>query len=254
MNMKKLLFSTILMLCYVVSFAGDWINIGKDARQTFYINDNIMDEDNNHIVWLQKTYISSEARNYVMKKFHLKRIPYSEKNLIVFNYEWTQIATKRTIFYNSKGDVIESIGNEYADLEYIVPDSNGEFWRDEAKKIYDKKNNNSTASSNTNGHVFTVVEQMPQFPGGDAALMGYIRDTMHYPTIAKENGVQGRVVVSFVVEKDGSITNVAVLRSVGPSLDREAIRIVRSMPRWIPGKQNGHTVSVKYQVPVTFRL
>ena len=102
--------------------------------------------------------------------------------------------------------------------------------------------------------IFTVVEQMPMFPGGDGALMGYLRDNIHYPTVAAENGVQGRVVVGFVVERDGSITDVNILRSVDPSLDREAMRVVKSMPRWTPGKQNGSAVRVKYQVPVTFRL
>ena len=102
--------------------------------------------------------------------------------------------------------------------------------------------------------IFTVVEQMPMFPGGDAALMAYLRDNIHYPTVAAENGVQGRVVVGFVVERDGSITDVNVLRSVDPSLDREAMRVVKGMPRWTPGKQNGSAVRVKYQVPVTFRL
>ena len=102
--------------------------------------------------------------------------------------------------------------------------------------------------------IFTVVEQMPLFPGGDAALMAYLRDNIHYPTIAAENGVQGRVVVGFVVERDGSITDVKILRGVDPSLDREAMRVVKSMPRWNPGKQNGSAVRVKYQVPVSFRL
>lgn len=102
--------------------------------------------------------------------------------------------------------------------------------------------------------IFTVVEQMPMYPGGDGALMGYLRDNIHYPTVAAENGVQGRVVVGFVVERDGSITDVNILRGVDPSLDREAMRVVKSMPKWIPGKQNGSAVRVKYQVPVSFRL
>ncbi len=102
--------------------------------------------------------------------------------------------------------------------------------------------------------IFTVVEQMPMYPGGDAALMGYLRDNIKYPTVAAENGVQGRVVVGFVVERDGSITDVNILRGVDPSLDREAMRVVKSMPRWNPGKQNGSAVRVKYQVPVSFRL
>lgn len=102
--------------------------------------------------------------------------------------------------------------------------------------------------------VFTVVEQMPMFPGGDAALMSYLANNIHYPTVAAENDVQGRVVVGFVVERDGSITDVRILRGVDPSLDREAMRVVKSMPRWTPGKQNGSAVRVKYQVPVAFRL
>ena len=102
--------------------------------------------------------------------------------------------------------------------------------------------------------VFDVVEQMPSFPGGTAALMEFLQNNVKYPVVAQENGVQGRVVVSFVVEKDGSITDVKVVRSVDPSLDKEATRVVKSMPNWIPGKQNGAAVRVKYNVPVSFRL
>lgn len=102
--------------------------------------------------------------------------------------------------------------------------------------------------------IFITVEQMPMYPGGDEALLGYLRDNIHYPTVAAENGVQGRVVVGFVVERDGSITDVKILRGVDPSLDREAMRVVKSMPKWTPGKQNGSAVRVKYQVPVSFRL
>ena len=102
--------------------------------------------------------------------------------------------------------------------------------------------------------VFDVVEVMPSFPGGQSALMQYLNSNIKYPVVAQENGVQGRVVVSFVVEKDGSITDVRVVRSVDPSLDREATRVVKSMPHWIPGKQNGSAVRVKYNVPVTFKL
>ena len=102
--------------------------------------------------------------------------------------------------------------------------------------------------------VFDVVEEMPHFPGGAAALQAFLSSNTKYPVVAQENGVQGRVIVSFVVERDGSITDVRVVRSVDPSLDREASRVVRSMPRWSPGKQNGSAVRVKYTVPVVFRL
>ena len=102
--------------------------------------------------------------------------------------------------------------------------------------------------------VFDVVEEMPSFPGGNGALMSYLSSNVKYPVVAQENGVQGRVIISFVVERDGSISDVKVARSVDPSLDREAQRVVKSMPRWTPGKQNGQTVRVKYTVPVVFRL
>ena len=102
--------------------------------------------------------------------------------------------------------------------------------------------------------VFDVVEEMPQFPGGQAALLEYLAKNIKYPVVAEENGVQGRVIVTFVVERDGSITDVKVVKSVDPSLDKEAARVVKSMPKWQPGKQNGSAVRVKYTVPVTFKL
>jgi len=102
--------------------------------------------------------------------------------------------------------------------------------------------------------VFDVVEQMPSFPGGDAELMKYLNEHMKYPVVAEENGIQGRVICTFVVERDGSITDVKVVKSVDPSLDKEAVRVLKSMPKWIPGRQNGSPVRVKYTVPVTFRL
>ena len=102
--------------------------------------------------------------------------------------------------------------------------------------------------------VFDVVEQMPSFKGGDAALMEWLSKNIKYPVVAEENGIQGRVVATFVVERDGSITDVKIVKSVDPSLDKEAVRVLKAMPKWIPGKQNGQAVRVKYTVPVTFRL
>jgi tonB family C-terminal domain len=102
--------------------------------------------------------------------------------------------------------------------------------------------------------VFDMVEQMPTFPGGQQELMSYLGKNIKYPTIAQENGTQGRVIIQFVVERDGSITDVRVARGVDPYLDKEAVRVVKSMPKWIPGKQNGKAVRVKFTVPVMFRL
>ena len=104
------------------------------------------------------------------------------------------------------------------------------------------------------GEIFEVVEQNPQFPGGDAALMAWLQKNLKYPSVAQENGIQGRVMVSFVVNKDGSIVDPKIIRGVDPSLDKEALRVVSNMPKWTPGRQRGKTVRVKYSLPVTFRL
>jgi periplasmic protein TonB len=102
--------------------------------------------------------------------------------------------------------------------------------------------------------VFQVVETMPAFPGGDQALFKFLSDNIRYPVIAQENGIQGRVICQFVVNRDGSIVDVEVVRSVDASLDREAIRVIKTMPKWTPGKQRGKAVRVKYTLPVNFRL
>ena len=103
--------------------------------------------------------------------------------------------------------------------------------------------------------IFEVVEQMPEFPnGGMAGLMKYLSQNIKYPTIAQENGTQGRVTVQFVVNREGSIVDAKVLRGVDPYLDKEAIRVISSMPKWKPGMQRGKAVRVKYTVPVMFRL
>lgn len=102
--------------------------------------------------------------------------------------------------------------------------------------------------------VFDMVEQMPTYPGGTSELLSYLAKNIKYPPIAQENGTQGRVIIQFVVEKDGSIADVRVARGVDPYLDKEAMRVIRLMPRWIPGKQNGEAVRVKYTVPVMFKL
>ena len=102
--------------------------------------------------------------------------------------------------------------------------------------------------------VFDMVEQAPQFPGGQAELMSWLGKNIRYPVIAQENGIQGRVVCQFVVGSDGSVRDIKVVRSLDPSCDKEAVRVIQSMPKWIPGRQNGKAVSVRYTLPVTFRL
>ena len=102
--------------------------------------------------------------------------------------------------------------------------------------------------------VFTVVEQQPQFPGGEAALLKYVAEHIRYPAVAQENNIQGKVVVQFVVTKTGAVGEVKVVRSKDPDLDKEAVRVVKSLPNFVPGKMNGHAVNVWYTLPITFRL
>ena len=102
--------------------------------------------------------------------------------------------------------------------------------------------------------VFDIVEQQPQFPGGQNALTQWLGANMKYPQIAEENGIEGRVMMQFIVRSTGEITDIKVARSVDPSLDKEAIRVISSMPKWIPGKQGGEAVNVRYTMPLTFRL
>ena len=102
--------------------------------------------------------------------------------------------------------------------------------------------------------VWEVIEQMPQFPGGESELLSFIAKSIRYPVIAQENGIQGRVILRFVVSKTGVVSNVEVLRSLDSACDKEAVRVVKTLPNWIPGKQNGVTVPVYYTLPITFRL
>ena len=120
----------------------------------------------------------------------------------------------------------------------------------------DKKEKTTQTRKNTttDDKIYEVCEQMPIFEGGDAALMKYLTDSVKYPESAKKRGVQGRVKIGFIVEKDGSLTDVKVLRHVDIALDAEALRVVKGMPKWIPGCQDEQLVRVRYNVPVSFRL
>ena len=102
--------------------------------------------------------------------------------------------------------------------------------------------------------VFFIVEDMPEFPGGEMALRTYIANQIKYPVIAQENGIQGKVYVTFVVGKDGTVSNPSIARGVDPSLDKEALRVIATLPKWKPGKQRGKPVNVSYTVPINFQL
>ena len=111
-----------------------------------------------------------------------------------------------------------------------------------------------TVVAKKNQQVFDVVEKMPEYPGGQAVLFEYLQKNVKYPADAEKKKVEGRVLVTFVVNTDGSITDIEVVRKTFPSLDAEAVRVISGMPRWKPGEQKGQKVRVKYTVPLTFRL
>ena len=125
-----------------------------------------------------------------------------------------------------------------------------------AKPVEATTSNNAAAESQATkaDAIYEVVDEPPSFPGGDAARIAFLSNNLRYPAVAMEQGIQGRVVTQFVVDKDGSITDVKVVRSLDPMLDKEAVRLVKSMPKWTPGKLNGSPVRVKYILPLSFRL
>jgi TonB family protein len=161
-------------------------------------------------------------------------IPCSVETIGDYDFEWT----------NSQTTEPEVLKYEIADTDFFLEEEL-EIEIPEVTPIEEEEEE----------VIFWVVETMPEFPGGQQALFKYIADSLHYPVIAQENGIQGRVICQFVVEKDGSITAAVVTRSSGePALDKEALRLVNAMPKWKPGKQRGKPVRVKYTIPVNFRL
>lgn len=148
----------------------------------------------------------------------------------------------------------ESIANITVMKKEAAIKSYGEDAKDGVIIVNTKKHQEELDNEPKQPDVFDVVEDMPQFPGGAAALMQHLSQNIRYPKEAMEGNVQGRVIVQFVVEKDGSISGAHVVKSVNPQLDAEALRVINAMPNWTPGTQNGQTVRVKYAVPISFRL
>lgn len=142
----------------------------------------------------------------------------------------------------------EEIIYEQEDIEELIKNITGE-----ELVAHEKLVNEDGSKKYDENRVFDVAEEMPQFKGGDTAMMDYIKKNVVYPTEAKEKGIQGRVACTFTVERDGTVSDIKVVRSVDPLLDQEAIRLIQSMPKWKPGKQGGKPVRVKFTMPVTFK-
>lgn len=144
------------------------------------------------------------------------------------------------------------IYDNYDRFEQMVDRNNKKWkWYTVAESDYQDKKTENSIQNPCEGEVFDIAEQMPEFPGGNGEMLNFISENLRYPEDA--NGVEGRVSVEFIVNKDGSISDVKVVRNLAPSLDKEAIRIIQSMPKWKPGKQRGEIVRVRYSVPINFR-
>lgn len=147
-------------------------------------------------------------------------------------------------------------GETKVETRYISYYSEQELTAEVSKLQYNTHNNSRVEkeASSEPEKVYTAVEQMPQFPGGEGEVMKYISTHIKYPSMAMENNIQGRVVVQFVVTKTGTIGEVKVIRGKDPDLDKEAIRVVKSLPKFIPGKMNGEVVNVWYTLPINFKI
>ncbi|MCT4615908.1 MAG: TonB family protein [Marinifilaceae bacterium] len=146
-------------------------------------------------------------------------------------------------------DVINLVENdEEIEEELEIEDSEADQDEEVEVQVYEE------AEEEDEAQVFVIVENMPEFPGGQSALGRWIAKSIRYPVIAQENGITGKVYVNFVINRSGKVENVKVLRGVDPSLDKEAIRVINSMPKWKPGMQRGKPVKVSYTVPINFQL
>ncbi len=146
-------------------------------------------------------------------------------------------------------DVLNIVDNdEEIDDELEIEDSEADMDEDVEIQVVEE------SEEEDEQQVFVIVEDMPEFPGGDLELQKWIARAVKYPVIAQENGITGRVYVGFVVNKVGAIENVKIMRGVDPSLDKEAVRVINKMPKWKPGKQRGKAVKVSYTVPINFQL
>lgn len=177
------------------------------------------------------------------------------KEYIRYSYIYDRVGNwiSKTIYSIKQGDieVKHKDGVETREITYYDMGDNNKLTNRNTENISSGQTLNTNINSN---RIYDVVEEMPVFPGGSSALIRYIASNVRYPAYAEENEITGNVYVSFVIERDGSVTDVRVTKGVDPSLDKEAVRVVRNMPKWIPGKQNGSPVRVEYSILFPFRM
>lgn len=209
----------------------------------------------NNLEYLADRSVISGGTDKKAYQYHLLAVAY-RTNVATITNNFNVLPLKRRIMMMNK-----QASNPLARFKYLlfVPlaiallaMNNTTIRANVQKKVV--KTTKTTKEADASNKVYEVVEQMPSFPGGDAAMMKYLAENIKYPVSAQKAKEQGRVVVQFIVEKDGAETGVKTVRSVTPVLDAEAVRVIKAMPKWTPGRQGGQPVRVKYNVPVSFRL
>lgn len=258
-----------------------WIEVLDNGDATIYYRTDIVTNKNgNKIVWVKVSYHTYSDQLYFANLIKSDIPVTTTKTKAEYTFDYGKVMVRQIMCYSKSGKLLYNSGDDtsagwgYANTNdplsivavHLLNKMNAEH-----QALSKNKETGETSKTEEKGEklkteetrevpkieetkVFDVVEEMPQFPGGQAALLEYLAKSIIYPKDAEENGVQGRVICTFVVEKDGSLSDIKVVKSVDPSLDKEAIRVVKSMPKWKPGKQNGSYVRVKYTVPVQFRL
>lgn len=254
--MKKILLTLMLLSSYSV-FAQEYVKVFDDKEMDYYAYSQCeQDKDDNYLLWtkqvIKKEQLTKLRNRMVIEMQSNKFMALSYiVQLFKYDFENKRYCVASLVYYNADGRVIYEDNDILHLWKYIQPETYVDSYYQVAKRFANSPSQTSKTISYT-GKVYDVVEQMPSFLGGNEALMKFIKDNITYPD--PEACVQGRVVVKFIVERDGSISHAQIARSLDPIFDKEALRVVNNMPKWIPGKQNGKTVRVSYNVPVSFRM
>lgn len=258
--MKKILFVLLLFLLPVITYAQEYVKVFDDKEIDYYAYSQCeKDEQDNYMLWTKQVIKPERLQSWrkrlviEMQSNNFMALSYIVQ-LYKFDFENKRYCVASLVYHNADGKVIYEDNDILSLWRYVQPETFIEKYFQVAKQYANSQSKTSKQSDYT-GKVYDVVEQMPSFSGGNEALFKYLKDNVSYPPEAVgEHRKQGRVIVKFVVERDGTITNVKVTRSVDPILDKEAIRVVSNMPKWNPGKQNGKAVRVSYNVPISFRI
>lgn len=241
--------SMIIVIVGLIAVVG--LGLLFNEVQNFIAEQNIKDEASQELVTID-TSVDEEQEEEENTKVEMEQ-PEALPEEILNTVKVTELAIVDDSEV-TKEDEIKS-QDELAETQTAFGQTNFDKGTDDRTVVREHKNEVIVEEKKPEKEqVFVSVEQMPQYPGGDAELMKYLSSHIQYPAMAIENNVQGRVIVQFVVTKNGSIGEVKVVRSVDRDLDKEAVRVVKTLPKFIPGKMNGQAVNVWYTLPVTFKL